>query len=92
MTIFSILYVDDIMRFDVEYIETHTASPTFSPTYSPTYTDSPTPIPTVGPTLYPTYNDDYLDYYGERVIDHGNKLKPVLALKLGILYLLIKIY
>jgi len=94
MAIFSILAANQAVRFDVEYIETHTYSPTFSPTYSPTYTiDSPTPIPTVGPTFYPTYgyNDD-IDYYDERVVDYENKLTAVLALKLGILYLLFKIY
>ena len=85
MAIFSILYVDEIMRFDVEYIETHTASPTLSPTYSPTYTiDSPTPIPTVGPTLYPTYSPREYNMNGE--IDYENKVKRVFALNLGILY------
>ena len=93
VAIFSILVANETVRFidnRIENIETHTASPTLSPTYSPTYTiDSPTPIPTVGPTLYPTYahHDDWMDYYDEIVIDHGNKLKPVLALILGILYL-----
>jgi hypothetical protein len=91
MAVFSILVVNRIIRDDysaIEYYKTLTYSPTKSPTYSPTYVkDSPTPIPSVGPTPYPTYDytDDYLTRT-ERLIDHENTLKHVLALTIGIFY------
>jgi len=95
MAIFSILVANQAVRFTDSNIdiEREMHSPTLSPTYaidSPTPIPTvghPTPIPTVGPTLYPTLNNDYwFFYYEERVVDRGNKLKPVLALILGILY------